>query len=119
MGSYEAADQFDESKPDILINIIEARTRANPDFVYAEFPISATSYDQGFRKVTNVDFLNAINGAAWYLNKALGPGKNFETLTYIGPNDLRYNVLVFGAVKAGYKVWSYSGKYMLDIDIPD
>ena len=30
--------------------------------------------------------------------------QTFETLAYIGPNDLRYNVLILGAVKAGYKV---------------
>ena len=34
----------------------------------------------------------------------LGPGKDFETLAYIGPLDVRYNALLLGAVKAGYKV---------------
>ncbi|RFU34116.1 hypothetical protein B7463_g2194, partial [Scytalidium lignicola] len=77
--------------------------KKTPQLLYAEFPISTTSYDSGFRKVNFEQLANAINGAAWHLHNTIGPGKNWETLAYIGPNDLRYNVLVLGAVKAGYK----------------
>jgi hypothetical protein len=40
----------------------------------------------------------------WWLHRTLGPGESFETLLYLGPNDLRHNILLLGAVKAGYKV---------------
>ena len=66
------------------------------------------SYDAGYRKITYKGLANAINGAAWWLHQTLGPGHNFETLAYIGPNDFRYNVFILGAVKAGYKVCDYS-----------
>lgn len=33
-------------QPDILINIVDYRARFSPQAPYAEFPISATSYDE-------------------------------------------------------------------------
>lgn len=83
---------------------VDFTARKTPQALYAEFPISATSYDAGYRKINYKTFANAINGIAWYLHETLGPGSDFETLAYIGPNDVRYNVFVLGAVKAGYKV---------------
>ena len=88
----------------LLPHLVEDRARTNPDAIYAEYPVSSSSYDDGFRKITYADFANAINGIAWWLHQTLGPGQNFETLAYIGPNDLRYPALVLGAVKAGYVV---------------
>jgi hypothetical protein len=46
----------------------------------------------------------AVNGVAWWLEKMLGKEKNFEALAYVGPNDMRYNVTILGAVKAEYKL---------------
>lgn len=88
----------------LLPHLVEDRARTNPDAIYAEYPVSSSSYDDGFRKITYADFGNAINGVAWWLHETLGPGQNFEPLAYIGPNDLRYPALVLGAVKAGYVV---------------
>jgi acyl-CoA synthetase (AMP-forming)/AMP-acid ligase II len=91
-------------KKDILVNIVDYMARKAPRALYAEFPISPTSYNAGYRKITYEDLANAVNGVAWWLEKMLGKGKNFETLAYVGPNDMRYNVIILGAVKAGYKV---------------
>ncbi|KAI9842652.1 MAG: putative NRPS-like protein biosynthetic cluster [Sclerophora amabilis] len=88
----------------LLNNIVDGMANARPRALYAELPISPTSYDAGYRKVTYGALANAINGVAWWLTEKLGPGKGFQTLTYMGPNDIRYNVLILGAVKAGYKV---------------
>ena len=88
-----------------------------PEMPYAELPLSSTSFDEGFRKVSYRDLSNAINGMAWWMNRSIGPGKNFETLTYLGPNDLRHIILLLGAVKAGFKVglecYRYIWGYML------
>lgn len=78
--------------------------KARPQTLYAELPVSPTTYDDGFIKVNYADFANLINGLAWWLKDTLGVGVNFETLAYIGPNDVRYNGLLLAAVKAGYKV---------------
>ncbi len=88
----------------LLNNVVDGAAKTTPDLVYAELPRSSVDLSQGFRQVTYHDFANAINGIAWWLRKSVGPSETFETLTYIGPNDLRHNLLLLGAVKAGYKV---------------
>jgi acyl-CoA synthetase (AMP-forming)/AMP-acid ligase II len=88
----------------LLNHIVDDIARAHPNAPYAEIPVSSTSFDQGFRKVSYRAFANAINGMAWWLEKTLGKGQSFETLAYIGPNDLRHVILLLAAVKAGFKV---------------
>lgn len=79
--------------------------RARPNALYAGFPRSTTSHDAGFYKITYAVLANAINGVVWWLDRELGPSTRFETLTYIGPSDFRHNIMLLGAVKAGYKVF--------------
>ena len=93
---------------EILINIVDYTAKNFPQALYAEIPVSPTSYDSGYRKITYDILANAVNGVAWWLDQKLGPGKDFETLAYFGPNDILYNLLVLGAVKAGYKVQGHS-----------
>lgn len=88
----------------LLVSIVDELAAQKSEVIYAEYPVSATTYDEGFRKITFPEFANAINGVAWWLHDTIGPGKNFETLAYIGVLDIRYNALLLGAVKAGYKV---------------
>ncbi|KAH8657579.1 putative linear gramicidin synthase subunit D [Tricladium varicosporioides] len=78
--------------------------KKHPQALFAEFPVSPTSYDSGYRKINYENLANAVNGAAWWIRENLGaPKKEFETLAYIGLNDPRYNILVLAAVKTGYK----------------
>jgi hypothetical protein len=91
-------------KKQLINNIVDGMARTRPSALYAEVPVSLTTYDAGFRKITYGIFANAINGVAWWLQKELGTGAEFETLGYIGPSDFRYVVMLLGAVKAGYKV---------------
>lgn len=103
--SVNGHDAAPPAPPKKLLNhIVDDMAREKPDVLYAEIPLSPTSFDAGFRRVTYRALANAINGMAWWLHRTLGPGQNFETLLYIGPNDLRHNILILGAVKAGYKV---------------
>lgn len=88
----------------LLPNIIDGMANTRPWALYAETPRSLTTFDAGYRKITYGRLANAINGAAWLLEKNLGKGRAHETLAYIGPNDLGYVVMILGAVKAGYKV---------------
>ena len=88
----------------LLVHIVDDLAYYKPDAIYAELPLSPTSFGGGFRILTYHHFANAINGIAWWLNRTLGPPQNFETLAYIGPNDTRHSILLLGAVKAGFKV---------------
>ncbi|KAJ5382865.1 NRPS-like enzyme [Penicillium concentricum] len=86
---------------ELLPQTVDHYARVKPDALYAEYPTSPMSYDDGYVPITYRTFANAINGIAWWLTKTLGPGQG-DVLAYIGPNDLRYPALVIGAVKAGY-----------------
>lgn len=90
----------------LLNNMVDYLALAKPQAPFAEYPKSPTTYSAGFQKINYATFANAVNGIAWWLKDNLGPSTSFETLAYIGPNDLRYNALVLGAVKVGYKVTS-------------
>lgn len=88
----------------LLVNIIDGVAHSEPETVYAEVPRNPATYEEGFRQITYRDLANAVNGIAWWLQENLGPGKNFETVCYMGGNDIRYNAVLLGCVKAGYKV---------------
>ena len=92
------------STKQLLNNVLDGTASTLPAKLYAEFPKSPFNYDLGVYKVTHGDLANAVNGATWWLTTTLGPGKNFQTLCYMGWNDVRYAVFILGAVKAGYKV---------------
>ena len=91
---------------DTLVSLVDEKARVSPEAIYAEIPNSTTTVDEGYTKITYQTFANVINRATWWLEENLGRSDNFETLAYIGPNDLRYNVFILAAIKAGYKVSS-------------
>lgn len=88
----------------LLNHIVDCIASKRPQTLYAEYPVSSTSYDDGFVKITYGKLANAIDRIAWWLVDTLGRGTDYETLAYIGTNDLLYPALILGAVKAGYKV---------------
>ncbi|KAH8799324.1 hypothetical protein F5884DRAFT_758350 [Xylogone sp. PMI_703] len=102
---HNKPESSESQMQDVLVNVVDLRAKQTPQLLYAEIPVSETSYIAGYRKVNYRQLANAVNGAARYLHNALGPGENFETLAYIGPNDLRYNIFILGAIKAGYKIF--------------
>ena len=88
----------------LLPNIVDGMARTRPEAIYAQIPNSFTSYDSGYRKISYRDLANCVNGLAWLLTQQLGPGKDCETLAYVGPNDIGYVCMILAAVKAGYSV---------------
>lgn len=58
----------------------------------------------GFFDVTFKELAHAINYTSWWIEKTFGHSSNYETLTYIGANDIRYIVFVIACNKTGYKV---------------
>lgn len=88
----------------LLPAILDERARTSPEEEWALFPASETTYEAGFRVVTNREAANAVNRVAWTLEGELGRSSSFETIAYLGPTDLRYYFVVLAAVKVGYKV---------------
>ncbi|KAI0546766.1 acetyl-CoA synthetase-like protein [Xylaria curta] len=71
-----------------------------PEQFWASFPIDG-------KDVQRVSFgacARAINAACWWLENTLGTSKTFQTIAYIGPNDIRYLIFFCVAVKCGYKI---------------
>ena len=91
-------------RADVLVNIVDDIAAVKPSTPFAYYPVLPASYSAGYRVVTYGIFANVVNGLAWWLQKTFGAAQNFETIAYIGPNDVRYNAFALAAVKAGYKV---------------
>ncbi|KAL5364302.1 hypothetical protein BJX96DRAFT_178833 [Aspergillus floccosus] len=97
----------------LLPDIIEDRSRSNPNRVWAICPVAQKENPGGlpsqrqfeYRTVTYGEFSNAINHVACIMKDFLGEGSCFETLAYIGPADLRYSIVTVAAIKAGYKMF--------------
>jgi acyl-CoA synthetase (AMP-forming)/AMP-acid ligase II len=90
---------------DLIPHVLDYLAATNPDGLFAEYPLSAISYDEGYHSITYSDFANVVNGLAHWIRYTLGnPRTEYEVLAYMGPNDLRYPALVLAAVKAGYIV---------------
>ena len=91
----------------LLPVLIDEIAKTNPTALWIEYPVDPTSYDSGYKQITYAQFANAISGTARWIEDAFGHGESDETLTYIGPNDPFYGILMVAAVKAGYKVNTY------------
>ncbi|KAJ5389916.1 uncharacterized protein N7496_000984 [Penicillium cataractarum] len=85
--------------------MLDCRAEAGPNRVWAKYPVSATSYTEGFQAATYSEMRTAVNRAAHLLCDALGESETFETLAYLGPNDLRYHIFLVAAIKTGYKMF--------------
>ena len=63
----------------------------------------SSDVSDGFNNVSYGAFANAINCLARWMEENLGKTSTIETLSYIGPPDLRYIILTIAAQKTGYK----------------
>jgi hypothetical protein len=78
-----------------------------PDIVWVEYFSDSQDIAKGHRKVTYREFANAVHALAWWIEENVGKptvGDGRETMVYIGPNDLRYGILVLASIVTGYTV---------------
>jgi acyl-CoA synthetase (AMP-forming)/AMP-acid ligase II len=99
-----ATSSHPQSRNKLLNHILDDIARDDPSKVFAEIPLSLRTFADGFRKVTYRELSNAVDGIAAHLENAIGKGTSVDTLAYVGLQDLRYVILLLGAVKAGYNV---------------
>ncbi|KIX96004.1 uncharacterized protein Z520_08259 [Fonsecaea multimorphosa CBS 102226] len=88
-----------------LPQVLEKRAKTVPHGLFAKVPLSPTSYSSGFRAATNLEVSNAVDEVAWLIEKELGRPKDFPTIAYLGPADLRYSIVVMAAMKTGHKTF--------------
>ncbi|THW66981.1 acetyl-CoA synthetase-like protein [Aureobasidium pullulans] len=88
----------------LLPSFIDQIALETPKLSFVEVPKSA-NISEGSRKITYDVLARAVDKCAWWIQQELGQGHGFPALAYVGPHDLRYLFLVFGACKAGYKMF--------------
>ncbi|MCJ1250943.1 hypothetical protein MMC30_008172 [Trapelia coarctata] len=97
----------------LIAHIIDKRAQDSPDSVFFSLQRSADPKN-GFQDIGYGQLASAINQAARWIEKTLGKSKNFDTLAYIGPSDLRYVILTVATQKAGYKAFFSSPRNSLE-----
>lgn len=99
-------DQWPRTTDELLPRILFDLSAQFPDSTYAEYPITDNVAD-GYRKITFREVANAVHEVAYWIDNNVGKpvmDDGSETLVYMGPNDLRYGILVLASVMVGYKV---------------
>jgi len=87
----------------LLPQVLDDLAASKPERIYASLPKTFNLKD-GFRDVTVLQISRAVNAIAWWLEKEIGRSSTFETVSYLGPPDIRYAIVFLAAVKCGYKV---------------
>ncbi|KAF4627917.1 hypothetical protein G7Y89_g10235 [Cudoniella acicularis] len=106
--------QLSSAKPNRLIHLHPDELAVTvPDHPLFSYPKTANPQD-GFVDVSSRCFANAINRTSWYLKSLLGVPENFDTICYMGPNDIRYFLFMFAAIKVGYKMLFLSPRNNLE-----
>ncbi|KAI8243394.1 Non-canonical non-ribosomal peptide synthetase [Colletotrichum sp. SAR 10_96] len=85
-------------------NIIDQRAAYEPLREACSIPRTANPRD-GWRIITYKELANGVNYMAQVILQNYGapPKDTFPTICYIGPNDIRYGIMIVAAIKAGYK----------------
>ena len=95
-----------ESTPDygqrLLPSLIDEIAHQDPERPYVSIPRTTNPQD-GYRDISFSSFARSINRCSWWIEEQIGRGWNFETIAYMGPQDLIYAILVLSSIKTGYK----------------
>ena len=92
----------------LLPNLIDQLANSDYSRPFAAIPRSSEPED-GFIDVSFRQLATAIDRCSWWIEQRLGRSQHFDTVGYLEPGDLRYTILMFAAVKTGYKVSRISG----------
>ncbi|OTA64054.1 acetyl-CoA synthetase-like protein [Hypoxylon sp. EC38] len=85
--------------PGRLIHLLpDELGEAVPNHILFSFA-KAADPRSGFIDVSSQMFADAVNRTSWFLSNVIGQPKCFDTLAYMGPNDIRFFLLMFGAMK--------------------
>jgi acyl-CoA synthetase (AMP-forming)/AMP-acid ligase II len=89
----------------VLIKLIENIATEDPERPFLYIPSTEKAQD-GWKPFTFLQLNNAINYLAHSLSNTITRSpddEEFPTIAYIGPNDLRYSIILFACIKAGFK----------------
>ncbi|KXH49398.1 thioester reductase domain-containing protein [Colletotrichum nymphaeae SA-01] len=88
----------------LIPQVLDEVAKSEPNREFISVPRSSDPQD-GWKPISYKQIANAVNRIAQRIIDKRGkpePG-SFPTLTYIGPNDARYMIIMIACIKAGYK----------------
>ncbi len=87
----------------LVTSVIDQIAGEEPEAAWVVALASDASHNISYRQLAN-----AINGVSWWLEREIGRGNGATSLAFFGTGggDVRYPILLLGAVKAGYYVSS-------------
>ncbi|KAF4638022.1 hypothetical protein G7Y89_g45 [Cudoniella acicularis] len=88
----------------LIPTLIDELATNDAERVFVSIPRTANIED-GFHDITFADLARAIDNCAWWMERTLQRSETFETLNYVGPQDLRYLILLIAGIKTGYKLF--------------
>ncbi|KAB5511705.1 hypothetical protein GE09DRAFT_1180021 [Coniochaeta sp. 2T2.1] len=102
----------------LLVNILDDVARNDPlrPFVFSS---KSSQPQDGWESINFREAANGVNYVAHEVVRANGrpPADVFPTVAYIGPNDVRYILLILGCFKAGYKALLVSPRNTDDVQL--
>jgi hypothetical protein len=79
----------------LLSSVIDERAQNGHERAFASIPCNSNKADYGYLDVSYNVFANAINKLAhWMRNEIGAPARDCESLVYIAPADLRYQIVM-------------------------
>jgi acyl-coenzyme A synthetase/AMP-(fatty) acid ligase len=88
-----------------LINVeLDRIANTDPGRPFLARPRNPTDLSAGFEDISYHRISNAVNRTAHWLQKALGKPRDFDTIAYLAPPDVRNILLTFAVGKVGFKV---------------
>ncbi|KAL5398579.1 hypothetical protein PMIN04_002250 [Paraphaeosphaeria minitans] len=92
--------QYGKRLMPVMVDEIAAET---PDRVCFSIP-RTIDLKAGFHDITFQTFANAINKTATFIEREIGRSSMFETVMYMGLQDVRHFIVLFALMKTGHKV---------------
>ncbi|WPH05128.1 Adenylate-forming reductase Nps11 [Acrodontium crateriforme] len=96
-----------------LMETLLALAKTQPLRIYGSYPLTDDVKD-GFRDFTFSELVDAVDRCAWFIRGSLGMSQSYETLLYQGESDFRYTIVLFAAIKCGYKTYYQNPKNPLE-----
>ncbi|TFB05348.1 Iterative polyketide synthase CazM [Trichoderma ghanense] len=104
----------------LLVNVVDEYAAKEPERPFVYQPLSSNPKD-GFRPITFRELSNGVNHLARELLREtpeqIDEKDEFPTVAYIGPNDVRYVIVMLACIKAHHKALFISPRNSLEAQL--
>ncbi|PVI01075.1 acetyl-CoA synthetase-like protein [Periconia macrospinosa] len=88
----------------LVPNVVDEIALKDPARVCFSFPLSSPNPQGRYHDVTFRTFANAVNKTAHFIRREIGCSAMFETVMYMGHQDIRHFIILVALMKTGHKV---------------